>query len=420
MSKLKELREKMARIATNARAKLDEIKDDTTEERAAEIEGEFDTMMADHAKLEKQAEREEKLEKAERSANAGDERRPRGDGDEGRGVDENEPVTYRSAFGEMIRCAGDLSALPQEVREVLKLGASGEFRAQSTTTGAAGGYTVPEELESSLIQAMADFGPMYDEDICTVLTTTSGNPIPMPTLDDTNKSGDAHTEGGEPKDDGSGDIEFGRFTLNAHAFNTPFVKFSLELAQDSILAMETLIKTLLGERLGVIANRQLTLGAGGGGVAGIVPAAPLGKETASNTAITSDEILELIHSVNPAYRRSPKARAMFNDTTLLAVRKLKDGQGNYLITEAPDGTGRLRVGAVSVPYSVNQEMQSIEANAKPMLFGDFSKYYVRKVGSPILGVMKERFWPNVGIAGLIRFDGGLGDERAIKHLATPA
>ncbi|KZK99155.1 phage major capsid protein [Pseudovibrio sp. Ad26] len=418
MSKLKELREKMARIATNARAKLDEIKDDTTEERAAEIEGEFDTMMADHAKLEKQAEREEKLEKAERSANAGDERRPHGDGDEGRGVDENEPVTYRSAFGEMLRSAGDLSALPQEVREVLRQGIA-EFRAQSTATGAAGGFTVPEELESGLIQAMADFGPMYDEDICTVLTTTGGNPIPMPTIDDTDKSGDAHTEGGEPKDDGSGDIEFGRFTLNAYAFNTPFVKFSLELAQDSILAMETLIKTLLGERLGVIANRQLTLGAGGGGVAGIVPAAPLGKETASNAAITSDEILEFIHSVNPAYRRSPKARAMFNDNTLLAVRKLKDGQGNYLITEAPDGTGRLRVGAVSVPYSVNQEMQSIQANAKPMLFGDFSKYYVRKVGSPILGVMKERFWPNVGIAGLIRFDGGLGDERAIKHLAMP-
>ena len=55
-----------------------------------------------------------------------------------------------------------------------------------------------------------------------------------------------------------------------------------------------------------------------------------------------------------------------------------------------------------------------------MVFGDFSKYFVRKVGSPVIGVLRERFWPQVGIAGLIRFDGELGDTAAIKHLKTAA
>ena len=51
-----------------------------------------------------------------------------------------------------------------------------------------------------------------------------------------------------------------------------------------------------------------------------------------------------------------------------------------------------------------------------MVFGDFGKYYVRKVGAPAIGVLRERFWPDLGIAGLIRFDGELGDTAAVKYL----
>ena len=112
---------------------------------------------------------------------------------------------------------------------------------------------------------------------------------------------------------------------------------------------------------------------------------------------------------------------MFNDSTLLALRKLKDGDGNYLLTEAPDGSGRLRVGAVSVPYSINQAMLGLGGvSRRVMVFGDFSKYFVRKVGSPVLGVMRERFWPDLGIAGLIRIDGELGTQAAVKALLTAA
>jgi len=63
-------------------------------------------------------------------------------------------------------------------------------------------------------------------------------------------------------------------------------------------------------------------------------------------------------------------------------------------------------------------MVGIASNKKPIVFGDFGKYYVRKVGAPVVGVMKERFWPDIGIAGLIRFDGELGDTAAVKHLLT--
>ena len=129
--------------------------------------------------------------------------------------------------------------------------------------------------------------------------------------------------------------------------------------------------------------------------------------------------MDLEHSVDPAYRGSPKCRYMFHDKILAAARKLKDGQGNYLWQkgDVKNGTPATFNGR---PYSINQHMDEIVANKRIMLFGDFSKYFVRKVGSPVVGVLRERFWPQVGIAGLIRFDGELGDTNAIKHLKTAA
>ena len=66
-------------------------------------------------------------------------------------------------------------------------------------------------------------------------------------------------------------------------------------------------------------------------------------------------------------------------------------------------------------------MIPLGAAAKVMLFGDMSKYFVRKVGSPLIGAIQDKdFWPGFGIAGYIRFDGELSDTAAIKHLITAA
>ena len=262
---------------------------------------------------------------------------------------------------------------------------------------------------------MKMWGSMYDEAICTELVTSSGNQINIPTIDDTSKSAGAHTEGTALTDDGSEDATFGQKRLDAYVFDTEFVKFSMELAQDSIFNMEALLGSLLGERLGRTANTQLTTGTGSSAPNGIVTASTLGVTAAAVAAITFDEIIDLEHSVDPAYRQSPKAAYMFNDGTLKAVRKLKDGQGQYIwqmgdVQKGVPGTLNGR------RYYINQAMAALATGNKTMIFGDFGKYFVRKVGSPIIGVMRERFWPDLGIAGLIRFDGELGDTAAVKHL----
>jgi len=291
-----------------------------------------------------------------------------------------------------------------------------EQRAQTAGTTTAGGFTVPTELQAILTKSMLAWGPMYDEDICTSITTASGNPLPMPTIDDTTKTVSVTGEGVTLGDTGAKDAVFGQKQLDAYSYNTEWLRVSFELANDSIFAMEQLLGDLLGERLGRRANSELTIGDGTGDPNGIVTASTLGKTAAAIAAITWDEIIDLEHSVDPAHRASPKARYMFNDSVLQAVRKLKDGQGNYL-WQMGDVKGGIPASFNGRPYSINQAMASMATGNKVMLFGDFSKYYVRKVGSPIIGAIQDKdFWPGFGIAGYIRIDGELADTAAVKYL----
>jgi HK97 family phage major capsid protein len=413
---LKELREKMMRIATNARSKISEINADTTAERAAEIEREYDAMMADYDQLDSRCKRLERLEEVEARANQRDPRAPRGENTDHRAQDDQTAITYRDAFYQMLRAGGEVSEMPQEYRAALRGGvdASPEVRAQLTGTGSAGGFTVPTELSTLITRVMMAWGPMYDASVIQELVTSSGNPIDLPVVNDTASTAVAHTEGAALVDDGSKDVTFSKPTLNSYVFDTRFIKWSIELAQDSIVNMETFLADILGERLARIANSQLTTGTGSSAPNGVATASALGKTAASTTAIVADEIIDLLHQVDPAYRQSPKAAFMMNDSTMAAIRKLKDGQGNYL-WQMGDVTKGVPPSLLGYKLHINQAMASIATGNRVILFGDFGKYIVRKVGQPVIGVMRERFWPDLGIAGLIRFDGELPDTSAIKH-----
>lgn len=424
--RITELQEQRGRLVTQAREALDEINKNTDEARAAELDARHDAIMADFDKVEKSIEREERqaalearLEERSREERA--KKRPTGEDTEGRGADEGQKVEYRDIFYKFLANGADMGELSAEERSILKAGVQSakEFRAQTAGTNTAGGYTVPTELANQIIKSMAAWGPMYNSDVATVITTSGGNIIQIPTVNDTTVTAEKHTEATALTDDGGKDVTFGQKELAAYVYDTEFVRFSMELAQDSIFSVESLLGELLGERLGRIANRELTIGDGTGDPNGVVTASGAGKTATAAAAITTDELIDLQHSVDPAYRSAPKVRWMFNDLTLAAIRKLKDSENRYIwsmgdIQKGEPGT------LLGYRYSINQAMASIAASAKPVLFGDFGKYYVRKVGAPVIGVLRERFWPDLGVAGLIRFDGELGDTAAVKHLVMAA
>lgn len=426
MATIKELREQAAKTLTEARSMLDGINDKSTKEQRAEAEIAVDKALAETAEIEARAERMGKLEAAEKRAEeareleerqAREAKRPGVDAAEAR---QGGDMDYRTAFHAYLRAEGQMGAMDAEARSVLSRGYTTVEQRAQTTTNTAGGYTVPTELMNILIKSMQAWGPMYSEDVATVLTTSGGGQITMPTVNDTAVTAGAHTEGATLTDDGGKDVTFGQKVLEAFAYDTEWLRVSKELADDSIMAMEQVLGDLLGERLGRIANLKLTTGSGSSEPNGVVTASSLGKTATGTAAITSDEIIDLVHSIDPAYRMGPKVQFMFNDSTLAAIRKLKDGDGNYLwqmgnVQQGQPGS------LLGYSYRVNQAMGSLAAGNKVMLFGDFGKYYVRKVGAPLIGALQDKdFWPGFGVAGYIRFDGELADTAAIKHLITAA
>lgn len=425
---LKELQEKREKLVHDAREALDEIKKNTDEARASELEKRHDDIMAEFDKVDAQIAREQRTADAEKRLEdrAAEERarnRPvSGDG-EGRGQDGGDkPLEYKDVFAKAIRFGA--ASLDAEERSVLMQGRSdvpAEVRAQSAVTDTAGGYTVPEGFVNEIDKAMKAWGPMWDANIVRELNTATGNDLPWPTVDDTAQGGDLKAENAAVTDDGSGDVVFGRAMFNAYVYSTKMVRIPYELLQDSAFDMEALLNDLFGERLGRTANAVLTTGDGTNKPKGIVVAAGAGKTAASATALASDELIDLLHSVDPAYRASPKCRWQFNDTTLAAIRKLKDGQGNYLWQMGDVRTGepdRL----LAHPYSVNQAMANIAASAKPIIFGDHSRYVVRKVRGFTVITLRERYAENfqVGMVGFKRFDGDLLNNAAVKALSMAA
>jgi len=409
MTEIKNLREQMAQIATEARSKLSEVTDETPEERAAEVEREFDGMMADHDKLQARVEREERAAKAIAAFQKPDTSKiPQAEGRSAPAFDDGLKMDYRTAVAEMIAAGGD-AYVDAEVRNVLK-----EYRVQTGGTNSAGGFTVPTTLASFIVESMKAHGPMYTSPLFSVIEDTAGNTFNIPTSDDTAVTAEAHTEGGAVTDDGGKDATFGQKSLSAYAFNTEWVRWSAELNADSVLNMESFLGNQLGIRMARIANAKLTTGSGSSDVEGIVTNSAAGKTAASATAIAADEIIDLVHSVDPAYRAGRTA-FMMNDSTLSTIRKLKDGDGNYLWQMGNYQAG-VPQNLLGYDVIVNQDMDSIATAKKTILFGDMSAYYVRKVGAPSIIVARERFAPDFGILGYIRLDGVLANTAAVKHL----
>ena len=416
-TRLKELREKQSVLVIEARSRLDEITATTPEGRAAELEAQHDAAMAEYDRLEERAKREERLVGREAAQRTADDRRPNQEdrsGQAGGEVERN--VDLKAAFVRGMQFGVDAIEDPVERRAVaaLRTQMTPEMRAQAASTPAAGGYTVPQGFLPELMKAMADWGPMLDPAVTRVIDTDTGNALPWPTADDTANVGALLSENAQATEQ---DITFGVGQIDAWTYTSKIIRVSLQLLQDSAFDMDSLINELFGERIARAANTDLTVGNNASRPNGIVTAAPMGKTAASATVITSDEVIDFYHSVNPAYRRSPKFGMMFNDNTLKVLRKLKDGQGNYLLESLKDGGATLNLAGISVPYTINQAVADIATGARVMVAGDFNKYIVRRVKDFTLMRLVERYadYLQVGFVAFNRIDGELADAAAVKH-----
>lgn len=439
---LKTLREEQETALAEARTALDEI-ETADESRSKELEEQHDRAMARYDELEVKAEREEKhAERQRKLAERQDElnqidkdKRPGGGERTAKGAGETEDTPEArekkkaEAFGAFLRhgfggCTDEQREIIRaQSREVRQIVGENEARAQGVSTSAAGGALVPEDFMAELVKSLKAFGPMNDAEIVNRIETATGADLPWPTVDDTSNEGALLAENTQV---GEQDVTFSSKTLEAYKYTTKLIRVSNELLQDSVFNVEEWLRMLMAERVGRILNRHFTTGTGSSQPNGIATASTLGVTAASSTTLTADELIDLEHSVDPAYRSDPSCRFMFNDDTFKIIRKLKDGQSNYLWQPAD-----LRVGApasfLGYPYSVNQAMNSFEGispdgDNRPVIFGAMNRYAVRMVRALAVRRLTERYadYDQVGFVGFMRADGELMDTAAVKHLKSAA
>lgn len=275
---------------------------------------------------------------------------------------------------------------------------------------------VPVEFLDRIQQLMLYTGPMLDGAYFTRLDTTNGRDIRVP-VEATRAAGSAVAEAAQmARSQGT----YSELTLRSWKYGS-LVAVTRELIEDSGIDIVSFLGRSMGVALGTAVNSALTLGTG--------TVLPLGISAAATTAgvtggtgvagvPTFDNLIDLVHSVDTLYANSPSAGFLMSRATKGAVRKLKAStSGEYLYTPAATQGEVDRL--LGYPILENPYVAATAVNAKSVLFGDLSSYFVRVQGGITLTRSDEIYFETdeVGFKATIAVDGALGQVTAVKHFA---
>ena len=305
---------------------------------------------------------------------------------------------YRKSFWNAMR----QKVVRPEVMNALQVGTDSE-----------GGYLVPDEFEHTLVEALQEENIFRK--LAHIIQTASGD-RKIPVVASKGTASWVDEEGSITESDDS----FGQVSIGAYKLGT-LIKVSNELLNDSVFPLEGYISKEFARRIGVKEEDSFFNGDGDGKPVGIFHStggAQVGVTAASTSAITADEIIDLFYSLGAPYRK--KAVWVLNDATVKSIRKLKDGNGNYLwqpalTADTPDTLlGRPVYTSTSVP--------TIASGAKVIAFGDFSFYWIADRQGRIFKKLSELYatTDQNGFVATQRVDGKLILPEAIKVLQMKA
>ena len=318
-------------------------------------------------------------------------------------------ATKKGAFEKYLR--NGMGSLSSEERSIM-----GELRGTSTQivgTDSLGGFLVPQDFSDELDIASLFTGEV--ERLAKKLNTAGGALLDYPTINDTATDANLISEAAAVTVQ---DMTFANAQLSAYNYASQ-VKVSMQLLQDNAFDLNGFLAEAMGERIARATNAAFTTGTGSSQPQGIVTGSTLGNTAASASAIAADDILDLIHSIDPSYRNKPTFGLMAHDNVIAAIRALGIGSSNDFPIFIPS----MEVGQPDklFGYNVyyNNDMASaITTGEKTLVAADFSKYVVRSAGGVQMVRLNERYMDEleVGFVAYARKDAKVLDTRAVKHL----
>lgn len=264
-----------------------------------------------------------------------------------------------------------------------------------------GGYLVPEEYDRRLIDVLDEENIMRG--LATKITTSGEHKINIAA---TKPAASWIEEGGALT---FGDATFDQILMDAHKLHVA-IKVTEELLYDNAFGLENYIITQFGKALANAEEDAFLNGDGTGKPVGIFAETGGGQTAGTLTAaIKSDDVLDLVYALKRPYRKS--ASFIMNDKTLLALRKLKDNNGQYLWQPSYQAGEPDRV----LGYAVHT---SAFAPENAIAFGDYKYYNIGDRGSRSFKQLNELFAGNgmIGYVAKERVDGKLILPEAVQIL----
>ena len=303
---------------------------------------------------------------------------------------------YKAAFWNATRARDGIT---YEVRNALQVGADSE-----------GGYLCPDTFADELVKGLT--AQTVVRSLAKVINTSSGQ-HKIPVVASRGTASWIEEEGPIPE----GDDIFGQQHIGAHKVGT-LIKVSEELLHDSAFDLEQYFIDEFARRIGNKEEDAFLNGDGAGKPTGILNDAEVGVTAASATAITADELVDLFYSLDAPYRTN--AVWLVNDSTMRAIRKLKDANGQYLWQKAlHEGDHETLLGK---PIFHSPFAPELGAGKKAVAFGDFSFYWIGDRTGITFRRLNERYADTgqVGFLATKRVDGKLILPEAIKVLQMKA
>jgi len=319
-------------------------------------------------------------------------------------------ATRKGAFEKYLR--NGMGALNSNERSMMA-----ELRGTSTQiagTDSLGGFLVPQDFSNELDMATLFTGEV--ERLAKKLNTAGGALLDYPTINDTATDAGLISEAAAVTVQ---DMTFANAQLSAYNYASQ-VRVSMQLLQDNAFDLNAFLAEAMGERIARATNAAFTTGTGSSQPQGIITGATLGNTAASATAIVADDILDLIHSIDPSYRNKPSFGLMANDSVIAAIRALGLGSANDFPIFIPSMTAGEPDKLFGFNLYYNNDMESaITTGKKTLLAADFSKFVVRSAGGVQMVRLNERYMDEleVGFVSFARKDSKVLDSRAVKYLA---
>ncbi len=401
---IRELRQKQTKLSADMRALLDAAQNESRDLTAEEL-GQFTQMEADYDALGESIAREERQAAREAAlagtASGGNPAIERGlGGAKPTAVEPNDTDEYRSA---MLAYMVNGSISPGLILD------GGERRAiqgvSLTGTGATGAVLAPVALERSLINEITAQNAIRQ--LADVRSSASDVDIPYVSTNTT-----AYLVG-EGVAVTASTPAFAKHNMKAYKVGA-LSYITHEALQDMFIDMEAWVRDDFAAAFASLEETHFLTGTGSSQPSGVITGASSALTTGSSTAISGDELISLIYAVDAKYRQN--GSFVMKDSTVSLLRKLKDGQGQYLwqpslVAGQPD---RL----YGYPIYTSSKMEEATAGKKSVLFGDFKKFRILDRRGLYFQRLNEiaATTGQVGFLAFRRYDSKLLVSDAIKYI----